>query len=240
MGCNKDKGDCRPCQDCKEPIQPIMPRCQDVVLPAGVYANAIVTVNEKGCIVALAAGKPLLYSPDPCCQTAGGGSGSGGAGLKGDRGEAGKNATISIGTVKSVAADEPARVINTGDATNAVLNFEIPRGKQGEESNVAPGVTLNENGMVVENGIIKEVPLGWPGYPNLLGGEKDGVVVEIEFDKEIGSAKFTVNTDEFKQSLVDYIGESVKKVQDELDIAKAEIKELKTQMAVVNKKLGIP
>lgn len=228
MGCNKDNGDCRPCLDCKEPIQPIMPRCQDVVLPAGVYTNATVTVNETGCIVALATGEPLLYSPDPCCQTAGGGGGGGGgAGLKGDRGDPGKNATISIGTVMSVGADQPARVYNSGDATNAVLNFEIPRGKQGEESNAVPGLTLNENGVKVENGILKEVPIGWPGYSNLMGGTANGMTVKIDLDKELGAATFTVDPTDFLTS----IREEIKKVRDELAVAKAEIDTLKQEVA---------
>lgn len=234
MGCNKDNGDCRPCLDCKEPIQPIMPRCQDVVLPAGVYTNATVTVNETGCIVALATGEPLLYSPDPCCQTAGGGGGGSGAGLKGDRGDPGKNATISIGTVMSVGSDQPARVYNSGDAVNAVLNFEIPRGKQGEESNIAPGLTLNENGVKVENGIIKEVPLGWPGYSNLIGGTANGMTVNIAFDKEVGSATFTVDPAEFLAS----VREEIKKVKDELAVTKSELDKLKLEVATLKGRIG--
>lgn len=234
MGCNKDKGDCRPCLDCKDPVPPIMPRCQDVVLAKGVYTNATVTVNEQGCIVALANGDPLLYSPDPCCQTPGGGGGSGGAGLKGDKGDPGKNATISIGSVTSVAADQPARVINTGDVTNAVLNFEIPRGKQGEESNVAPGLTMNENGVKIENGIIKEVPLGWPGYPNLMGGTANDMTVNIAFDKEVGSATFTVDPSEFRNGIM----EEIKKVRDELAVAKAETDKLKQRVAVLEGRLA--
>ena len=62
-------------------------------------------------------------------------------GDKGDRGEQGergqdgingKNATIAIGDIKTVAPTVDASVENVGTATNAVLNFCIPRGKKGE------------------------------------------------------------------------------------------------------------
>lgn len=126
MGCDKSNGNCQPCKDCQDVIPPVMPRC-DVILPDGVFANAVVTVNG-GCIVQIAEGEPLLYQPDPCCQVAGGGSsGNQGAGLKGDKGDPGRNATIAVGSVRTVAADQPARVINMGTTTNAIFDFEIPQ-----------------------------------------------------------------------------------------------------------------
>lgn len=228
MGCNKDNGDCRPCQDCADVVQPIIPRCQDVVLAAGVYTNATVTVNELGCIVRLDSGEPLLYSPDPCCQTAAG------AGLKGDRGEPGKNATIAIGTVTSVSADSQPKVTNVGTETNAVLNFEIPRGKAGEQAENQVGINLDDKGMVVKNGSITEVPLGWPGYSNLIGGSADGMTVDIAFDNEIGSATFTVNPAGFKAELI----AEIKKVLDALAVADNRIRTLETEVALLKGKVG--
>lgn len=61
-------------------------------------------------------------------------------GLKGDKGEQGvagtngadgKTATITIGTVTTVSPDTPASVTNTGTETDAIFNFEIPKGADG-------------------------------------------------------------------------------------------------------------
>ena len=55
-------------------------------------------------------------------------------------GEDGRPASISIGSVRTVEPDQPARVINTSNSTsNLVLDFEIPKGRAG-----LPGV--GENG----------------------------------------------------------------------------------------------
>lgn len=52
-------------------------------------------------------------------------------GDKGDVGERGFAGTITIGTVKSVESYEPAKVTNVGTPTEAVLDFEIPKGEFG-------------------------------------------------------------------------------------------------------------
>lgn len=54
---------------------------------------------------------------------------SGATGIKGEKGDAGQAATITIGTV--TIGDEPA-VVNSGTAQNAVLDFTIPRAKSEE------------------------------------------------------------------------------------------------------------
>ena len=61
-------------------------------------------------------------------------------GLQGERGEQGvagvngadgKSATITIGTVTTVSPNTPASVTNSGTATDAVFDFEIPKGADG-------------------------------------------------------------------------------------------------------------
>lgn len=47
------------------------------------------------------------------------------------RGSDGKPASISIGSVKTVEADQPAKVSNSGTSANVVLDFEIPKGRPG-------------------------------------------------------------------------------------------------------------
>lgn len=49
--------------------------------------------------------------------------------FNGEQGETGKPATVSIGTVTSVSSDSPLTVTNTGTLSDAVLNFQIPKGE---------------------------------------------------------------------------------------------------------------
>ncbi|MBO0863446.1 MAG: collagen-like protein [Mycobacterium sp.] len=54
-------------------------------------------------------------------------------GTDGRDGEPGRAATIAIGDVATVAADQPATVTNVGDETDAVFDFELPQGERGEK-----------------------------------------------------------------------------------------------------------
>lgn len=74
-------------------------------------------------------------------------------GDKGDKGEPGKAATIQVGTVRTVAPDAPATVTNTGTATEAVLEFEIPRGKTNKI--LTDTVSGQSYEMKIENGLLK-------------------------------------------------------------------------------------
>ena len=56
---------------------------------------------------------------------------SGAQGIQGPPGETGPAGTIEIGTVTQVDEDALPKVTNTGTGSEAVLNFEIPRGKTG-------------------------------------------------------------------------------------------------------------
>lgn len=58
---------------------------------------------------------------------------TGDTGLQGIQGNPGDNATIDIGEVTTLAADQPATVTNTGTETNTVLNFGIPKGEKGDK-----------------------------------------------------------------------------------------------------------
>lgn len=53
-------------------------------------------------------------------------------GEKGAKGDKGDSATVQIGTVKTVEPTDPAKVTNTGTLSDAILDFEIPRGERGE------------------------------------------------------------------------------------------------------------
>jgi uncharacterized protein YunC (DUF1805 family) len=62
-------------------------------------------------------------------------------GVPGPPGPPGANATINIGTVTSLGSDENASVQNSGSATNAILNFGIPRGQNGQNA-IAPTISI--------------------------------------------------------------------------------------------------
>lgn len=160
MSCNcPEPMDC--CAQCPEPPAPVLPRC-NIALPDGVFINATVTV-EGGCITSVATGRPPQYSPSTCCDGGGGGGGEPGApGPRGPAGRDGSNASISIGQVNTVAAGQPARVVNTGTATNAVLNFYIPAGQEGQSGANAHGVSDSSAGIVFQDGALTSLPAAWP------------------------------------------------------------------------------
>lgn len=56
----------------------------------------------------------------------------GSEGPQGPAGEAGQGATVSVGKVETVHAGQSAQVVNSGTAKDAVLNFKIPKGQDGE------------------------------------------------------------------------------------------------------------
>lgn len=63
-------------------------------------------------------------------------------GEKGDPGDQGPAATIAVGTVATGAAGSSATVTNAGTATDAVLNFAIPRGNTGLQGDQGPAATI--------------------------------------------------------------------------------------------------
>jgi len=109
--------------------------------------------------------------------------------LNGGAGYDGKNATISIGEVTT--GDVPY-VWNTGDETNAILNFVLPRGDKGEKGN--PGIA-GRNGVNGRNGKdgnncalfpdirIGEVKTAAPGSDAevFVNETKDGRIVRLDF-----------------------------------------------------------
>lgn len=55
-------------------------------------------------------------------------------GVKGDKGEKGDpTATIDIGTVKTIAPNEKAKIVNVGTKTNVILDVYLPQGIKGEK-----------------------------------------------------------------------------------------------------------
>lgn len=161
MACNERDPNCQPCRDCPPSPDPVLPRC-DVALTDGTFTNTTVVV-EGGCITGVFTGQAPQYTPDPCCAPVGGGGGGGNSEpCDCPPGDPGENATIEIGAVQSVAPGSPATVVNTGTPSNAVLNFQIPRGDPGENAEGAGGVDSTAGGIVIEQGRITTLPAAWP------------------------------------------------------------------------------
>ena len=76
-------------------------------------------------------GIPLGQPSDGKTMLVGGGGGSSGGGGGGTAG------TITIGTVTTVAAGDPATVTNVGTPEAAILNFNIPSGATGSQGATA-------------------------------------------------------------------------------------------------------
>lgn len=65
-------------------------------------------------------------------------------GAKGDKGDTGTAATIEVGTVTTGAAGSSASVTNSGTASNVVLNFTLPRGKDVKDGGVTVDAELSD------------------------------------------------------------------------------------------------
>ena len=102
-------------------------------------------------------------------------------GPKGDKGDPGETgapgkdgtaATVTVGTVTTGEPDAPASVVNSGTENAAVLDFVIPRGKQGENApQIRTPLSLAEyinarnalNAFELEDGAYEITETGWIG-----------------------------------------------------------------------------
>ena len=64
--------------------------------------------------------------------------------IKGAKGDTGTAASITIGSVTTGAAGSNASVTNSGTASNAVLNFMLPRGKDGKDGGIDVDAELSD------------------------------------------------------------------------------------------------
>lgn len=197
MACNNQSTDCAPCRDCQDPVPPVLPRCENIVLPMGVFTNATIVVNEAGCIADVQAGTPFVYQPDNCCS--GGGGGGGEDGLPGPPGPPGAPATVAVGTVSTTAPGTPATVTNVGTPTNAIFNFTIPRGNDGQDGNTGTGLTLAVGEWEFDNGLVQSVPADFPPINTLMfgGSNVSGVVLVINKDPVTGLTTINVDMEDY-------------------------------------------
>lgn len=77
-------------------------------------------------------------------------------GARGARGATGTAASIKIGTVKTGAAGSNASVTNSGTASNVVLDFILPRGKDGADGGIVVDTELSDTSTnPVQNKVVK-------------------------------------------------------------------------------------
>ena len=76
--------------------------------------------------------------------------------IKGAKGDTGTAASITIGSVTTGAAGSNASVTNSGTASNAVLNFMLPRGKDGKDGGITVDAALSDTSInPVQNKVVK-------------------------------------------------------------------------------------
>ena len=76
--------------------------------------------------------------------------------IKGAKGDKGTAASITIGSVTTGAAGSNASVTNSGTASNAVLNFMLPRGKDGKDGGITVDAALSDTSInPVQNKVVK-------------------------------------------------------------------------------------
>jgi hypothetical protein len=204
MACDKPTGDCTnvsPCgSGCGESTTPapVLPRCQDVSLTAGTFTNATVTVNEQGCITAVESGEPETYTPDECCE--GGGSGGGTAGTRGPKGDPGAAATIGVEQV--IGTGTSWTVENTGTSSAAIFKFTAPAPTTGGAS--TSGYTGDVNGVKVEAGLVKEMPLSLvTDVVGATAGTRASLITLNSVPDAAGKHTVTLNLDAFYTELND-------------------------------------
>lgn len=76
--------------------------------------------------------------------------------IKGAKGDTGTAASIKIGSVTTGAAGSSASVTNSGTASNVVLNFTLPRGKDGKDGGVTVDAELSATSTnPIQNKVVK-------------------------------------------------------------------------------------
>jgi hypothetical protein len=232
MSCRPTRN-CAPCGDCPQSPPPVLPRC-DNVLPDGVYTNASITV-ENGCISSIVTGDPAQYTPDPCCAVPGG-EGPGGPGLPGDPGPPGPAATVQAGTVTTVAPGLPATVTNVGTTSNAIFNFEIPRGADGPATPLPGGLDYDTAGIVIEGGLVQQLPLAWPPIHTIdFDGGGGTVPITLTFTKDsaTGIATATIDTTVLMAEINSLITAAVAGFQAQIDAQQTTINTLTANQATL-------
>jgi flagellin-like hook-associated protein FlgL len=169
-----------------------------VSLAAGTFTHATITVNAQGCITAIGNGEPELYTPDDCCGSGTDGTG-GTVGPRGPKGDPGVAATIAVEQI--IGTGTTWSVENTGTTTAAIFKFTAPATTTGG-SGATSGYTGDVNGVVVEAGLVKSMPLSLvTNIEALAGGNKASLISIMSVPNLAGKHTLTLNLDQFYTDL---------------------------------------
>ena len=102
---------------------------------------------------------------------------TGEAGTDGTDGVDGITPTVTIGSTTTVSYDSPASVSNSGSSTDVILNFEIPQGIPGDDSNCLSVPTIVDS--LPETGDPKKFYF-IPKPVNLLTANGDSFTISID------------------------------------------------------------
>lgn len=105
--------------------------------------------------------------------------------IKGAKGDTGTAASIKIGSVTTGAAGSNASVTNSGTASNVVLNFTLPRGKDGADGGVTVDAELSDTSTnPVQNKAIYNALLNKVGTDILSGFALLGGATQIKWRED--------------------------------------------------------
>lgn len=125
-------------------------------------------------------------------------------GPRGPQGERGTNATVYVGTTTTTNPGTQARVYNSGTDSNAVLNFEIPKGDKGDTGNTGPQGPAGQNFAAT---VVTELPATGDSSKLYLTPKAHttttatGNPIEVTITEQAGKLEsFQLDGDTFQQS----------------------------------------
>lgn len=232
MACDKPTGDCTSaspcgsnssgCSDCgcadDSGSGLPLPKCQNVSLTPGTFANATIVVNLDGCISSIYAGETPVYTPDDCCG--GTSSGSGGTGARGPKGDPGPGSTVTVDPIIIEGTGTSWSVENIGTSSAAIFRFTAPLGN-GDDC-CPSGFTGTVCQFKVEDGLVKQMPpsivtsietttTGTHANEIVFGAAENGTITDP------CGITLTLNLDAFYSALKQYVDGEIVELQQKID-----------------------
>lgn len=158
--------------------------------------------NQKVKITELPAGTPIDTDVIPFVDLTSGETKKGlKSDLKGDKGDAGNDATVDVGTTSTLSAGSPATVVNSGTTSDAVFDFGIPQGIQGVQGpagadgvvqTIVAGTNVTVDSTDPANPIVNATAS--PAPVDSVNGQTGVVVLDTD-DISEGTKKYTTAAD---------------------------------------------
>ncbi len=147
----------------------------NTTVPNGSWSNTIVSAGPGQYLWT-----KVAFSDGKVAYTVARQGANGSNGNPGQNGGPGRAATIRVGTVSTGAAGSQASVTNSGNSTDAVFNFTIPKGKDGTNgSNGGPGPAAGFGTPTVDNTAANSV--GIPSVAVTASGPNTAKVFNFKF-----------------------------------------------------------